>query len=432
MPDYIGRAIIESANSVRVCIVGKMKGLQAGSMFSKLRYPTLALSSLLTLPVLSQAQFHDTFDQPEIEGWFWFTGDGDAEMDFVQKDGFARLQVDATKDRFNVWWAIIKRDISAYVDLEKLADPAYELRIEARVRPSHAPRRVNFMINTQRTTEFHEHLLEYDLGSTEAWHLISMTTRNLDVVPGDNLFVQLVLTDAGLEEYYVDVDYYRADVVRADETGPDSGPPIVYHPPVPPLESFSHHLKVAEDAVINAQFHEVNFKDWHAVGPEGPVPVLSLNNSQWAVLRWDFSDLEGGSSKGTGVLELTTHSIFNGGYYIEAYGQDLGEELYGKVRVIEILSGDTQWTRDTVTYDTLLLGKPYTQVFNSQMTMDVPLNPESGGKTLIPINPAVMQRLLDGTTKGFLLRPLGAILPSFHASGGNPEHAPKLHMNVAP
>ena len=180
----------------------------------------------------SHAQFMDAFDSGKIEGWTHMTGDGTPTMEFVPKADFARILVDATPDQHNVWWTFIKRDVTAALDLEKLKDPAYELRVEARVRASHAPRRVNFMVNTQRTTDFHEHLREYDIDDTSEWHTISMTTENLEVVPGDTVFVQLCVTDWGPGKYHLDVDYYRADVVRRDQAGPDKGEPLMYHPPV--------------------------------------------------------------------------------------------------------------------------------------------------------------------------------------------------------
>jgi len=62
-------------------------------------------------------------------------------MDFVQRDGYASILVDATKDRRGVWWALIKRKVSDKMDLALLKKPGYALRIEARIRVSHAPRR---------------------------------------------------------------------------------------------------------------------------------------------------------------------------------------------------------------------------------------------------------------------------------------------------
>ena len=106
---------------------------------------------ILVASGICQAQFLDSFNNKKIEGWFFFTGDGAATMNFVQKDGFARLYVDAAKDKYNVYWTLIKRDVSATLDLN-----------------------VNFMINTQRTTNYHEHLMEFDKPDTSNWHIISM------------------------------------------------------------------------------------------------------------------------------------------------------------------------------------------------------------------------------------------------------------------
>ena len=60
-------------------------------------------------------QFHDDFEKPSDaaagrapERWEFFTGDGMAAMAFVLGDGFASILVDATQDRENIWWALIK------------------------------------------------------------------------------------------------------------------------------------------------------------------------------------------------------------------------------------------------------------------------------------------------------------------------------------
>ncbi|MEJ2355134.1 MAG: hypothetical protein P8Y62_04435 [candidate division WOR-3 bacterium] len=183
---------------------------------------------IFTTTVVCQAQFLDTFNGKEIEGWFFFTGDGAAKMDFVQKDGYARVLVDATKDKHNVWWAVIKRDVSDCLDLNKLKDTSYQLRVEAKVRIGDAPRRINMMVNTQRTTNYHIDLMEFDIPDTSEWHIVSMTTKKFDAVPGDNVYVQLNVTDWGLGKYYVDVDYYRADIVNVDSAGFDKGELIPY------------------------------------------------------------------------------------------------------------------------------------------------------------------------------------------------------------
>lgn len=392
-------------------------------------HPLLLAGALLAGSASAHAQFLDEFDAPKLEGWFTMAGDGSATVEFVPRDGFARMQIDGTQDRHNVWWTLIKRDVSPFLDLEKLADPAYELRVEARIRISHAPRRVNFMINTQRTTDFHEHLREYDIADHTGWHVISMTTRNFDARPGDTVFVQFAATDWGAGKFHVDVDYYRADVVRRDSAGPDKGEPLIYHPVAPDPNTFSHHLAADHDSLINVEFPEVNFNDWHVETDGGPARVLSLASHQWAVLRWDFERLRGARAAGAGVLELTTHSAPKGGDYTRHFGEDLGME-FGKIRVIEVLGGDPAWEQGGVTFASLLRGAEYNDVFNSQMTIDLDLAEKPGAKTRFTLPRPVMQRLLDGTTKGLLLRPLGAFPASVYASESGAATAPKLHFNA--
>ena len=371
----------------------------------------------------------DDFDGDSINGWFFFTGDGSATMDFEPHDGFARIKVDARQDPHNVWWAIIKRDIAGDVDLTKLQHPSYELRVEARVRLSHAPRRLNFMINTQRTTDFHEHLMEFDIPETGEWHTISMTTRNLDAVPGDSLFVQLGVTDWGYGTYEVDLDYYRAEIVNVAEAGPDVGEPLQYHPAIPPIESFSQHLPATHSALVNLDFPDVHFGNWQLMDSNGRKPVMSIDNRQWAVLRWDFGQLAGKKINGPGMLEFTLHSIAHGGDYIQLYGEDLGIE-FGRFRVIEILGGDPSWAPSDVTFHSLTQGKPYEEVFNGQMVYDVELEPGPDGKIRVTLSRPVLQRMIDGTTKGLLIRPLGAVQAAILPADS--EAAPSIHLNLAP
>jgi hypothetical protein len=145
----------------------------------------------LAVAVPARAQFLESFDSPELEldpsgvdGWAFFSGDGEATVDLVPtSDGHASILVDATRDRRNVWWALIKHRVSGDIDVARLAEPGWELRITARIRTSHAPRRVNLHANTQRTTDFHSHLMEFDLPVAGVWHQISMTTRDFPVLP---------------------------------------------------------------------------------------------------------------------------------------------------------------------------------------------------------------------------------------------------------
>ena len=50
---------------------------------------------------------------------------------------------------------------------------------------------------------------------------------------------------------------------------------------------------------------------------------------------------------------------------------------------------------------------------------------------MFTISEPVLQRLLDGTTKGLAIRPLGAVVASFYSmeyKGG--KYAPVLHFNA--
>jgi hypothetical protein len=385
---------------------------------------------ILMASCISHAQFVDNFDSDSIKGWFCLTGDGAATMKFVQEKGYATMIVDATKDKYNIYWTTIKRDVSSSLDLSKLKDTTYQLRVEAKVRVHDAPRRLNTMVNTQRTKNYHIDLMEFEINDTTDWHIISMTTKRFDAVPGDTVYVQLCATDYGLGKYNVDIDYYRANIVNVREAGPDKGELIPYHPPMPGSAAFSEHLDVAQDCLINSDFPEVNFNDWQVKEEGGESYVLTINANQWAILKWDFKKYMGRKADGPGLLELTTQSAPQGGKYIEAYGEEFGIE-FGKIRTIEITGGDPDWDQTRVTYNNFVNGKDLAGVFNSQMIFDTDVSREKGGKNFITISRPVLQRLIDGQTKGLLIRPLGSLDPSFYASENrNGKNVPKLHFNL--
>ncbi len=382
---------------------------------------TLGLVMLSSLSI--NAQFSDQFEGDHVDdSWDYFTGDGFAEIEFTTRDGIAQIKVDATNDPFNVWWAIIKRNIAPDVDLELLSKPGYELRVEARVKIRNAPKRLNFMINTQRTTDFHEHLREYDIATNNEWYIISMTTKNLDVKPGDDLNVQLSVTDWGPDIYLVDLDYYKATVVKTDEASDDVGEPLVYHPPVEPLSTFKYKLSASEASAVNKNFPELNFLNW-AMGDE---QLLTVTSDQWVILKWNLSGLGTKITAGPSILELTTESFQKGGNYTDVFGEDLGIE-FGKVRIIEILGGNEDWKSETVSYQNLTEGASYEEVFNTQMIFDTEVTEEPGGKTYVTLSRPVTQRLLDGTTRGLLIRPLGAVVASFRTG----EEPPLLYLNLS-
>lgn len=378
------------------------------------RRPLLVLTLMLFPVAEASAQFIDGFDGPSIrtdpagvKGWSFFTGDGEATMDLRQGgDGFASIRVDASGDRRGIWWALVKRKVSDGMDLGRLKQSGHALRIEARIRVSHAPRRVNLHLNTQKTTDFHHHLLEFDIPDTAEWHTISMTTRNFDAAPGDSVFGQLALMDWGLETYRVDLDYFKVDVVDVARAGPDKGASVPYHPPIPVLSTFAHEARVAQDGVIDLANPDVNLDSWSVREGTGRRSLLTVNGTHCVVLRWDLGAFAGRQVADHGVLELTTHSV-----------QRRSDELkdFGIVRVVEILGGDPAWDRRTVTANSFRQGQPLSRVLNSQMIIDFPVTEGEGGKTLLTISKPVLQRMIEGKTRGIAILPLGSINAAFDA-----------------
>ncbi len=361
----------------------------------------------------AHAQFVDNFDGPAVsKEWDFFAGDGVAAMQFVQREGYASILVDSTKDQRGIWWALIKRNVAGALDLSVLEKPGFAIRVEARIRVSDAPRRVNLSLNTQRTTDFHRDLMEFDIPDSKSWHTISFTDATLGARPGDTVNAQLALMDWGLGKYRVDIDYYRVDVVEVSKAGPDKGVAVPYRPPLRSPAEFSEKAPVSQDSMVDLTFPDVNLNTWHVKEEGREIPLLSVSGSQWVILRWDLSAWRGKQAEGSGLLELTTHSVTNA---------TTGMQDFGGVRVTEILGGNPAWDQKTVTIEGLTGGKPIDEVINPQMIIDVEvaeatLPVERGSKVLVTISRPVLQRLLDGRTNGIALKPLGAINASFYAS----------------
>ena len=352
------------------------------------------------LCTLCQAQFIEEFADGNPgatpPGWSHATGDGEAVISFIrQANDYATITVDARADRRNIWWAIIRRQVDG-IDIEKLSRPGWELRAEARIRTSHAPRRVNLHFNHQRTTDYHSHLMEYDIPEAGEWHSISMTTQGFDARPGDRVNVQMALMDWGTGIYEIDVDYFRVDVVPAAMVEKDLGHPLPYHPPVPDPASFGTVLSASRSAIIDHQYPDMNFAGWQADNR----PVLVVSGTQTVVLAWEFGELAGSIASGPAVLELTTNSLQRDTVHTKDFGM---------VRVTEILAGDPGWDPASVTWNSFLDGAALEHVLNEQMVIDYPVNPDAGGTTSFVINERVLQRLLDGRTRGLAIRPLGAV-----------------------
>lgn len=378
----------------------------------------------------ASAQFRDGFtgdsisrDPSGINGWTFYTGDGSAVMDFSPSGrGHAAITVDATKDKRGIWWALIRRRVSKDMDLSRLSNPHCELRVEARIRVSHAPRRVNLHLNTQRTTDFHTHLMEFDIPDTSNWHTISMTTHRFDAVPGDSVYGQLALMDWGLEKYRVDLDYFRVDIVNVDSAGPDKGVQVPYHPPVPDPGTFAYHIPVAQDGMIDLEYPDQRFNTWSSEDETGRTILLTVSGTQFVILRWDLSTFAGRKVVGSGLLELTTYGLQRSPDYVKDFGM---------VRITEIIGGDPKWNQEQVSLRTFCSGLPLSSVLNSQMIIDVEVTERQGGKTLATISNPVLQRMIDGKTLGLAIKPLGAVNASFYAME-NQDGKPgaKLHLNL--
>jgi hypothetical protein len=392
------------------------------------RYHGVAVNSLsaaaiacLALIPCACAQFVDNFDGPAIQDWYTKTGDGFATMEFRQADGYGSILVDATHDKRGIWWAYVRRNVAPALDLKRLHEPGHELRIETRIRVSHAPRRVNLHLNTQKTTDFLSHLMEYDIPDTD-WHTISMTTHGFKAGPGDTVNAQLALIDWGLSRYRVDVDYYKVDVVDAAKVRPDVGNPIPYRPPNPPPESFSQSVPVAADSMIDLTYPDVNFDDWKTNDSGGSAPVMTVSGTEWPIMRFDLTRYKDRKPAGQGLLVLTTRSV-------EVKANE--EKDFGMVRVSEILGGDPAWDQRTVTLERLCEGHPLEDVINTQMIIDVYVAPRDGGKTLVTISKPVLERLLSGRTKGISVKPLGAITAAFYSMEyKNGERGARLYFNL--
>jgi hypothetical protein len=372
-------------------------------------------------------RFRDEFDAVTLDpsgksGWRFRTGEGSATMELIQGGpGYASILVDATTDERNVWWAFIQREAPRSMDLSLLQKPEYEVRIEARIRVSHAPRRVNLQIQTQRTTDYHSHLMEFDIPDAGRWHTISMTTRELDAAPGDALIAHMALMDWGRSTYRVDVDYVEVRLVHVAAAGPDSGEAVPYHPPLADPGTFGQAIDVAHDATIDLENRRTNLNDGSVREGTKAIPLLAVDGSRIAILRWDLAALAGKKVAGSGLLELTTRAVNRNAEAVPDFGL---------LRVAEVVGGDSRWDERTVTAESLFREATRDTVVNPQMILDWPVSDGDGAKTFLTIPRPVLQRLVDGTTRGIALTPLGAMSAAFYAREAGSGRAPRLLFDL--
>lgn len=360
-------------------------------------------------------------DPTSRDGWAWMTGDGEAEITFSQAGGAGILQVDARGDRHNVWWAVIRRSISNDIDTRSLSRPDRELRVQAKIRSSAAPRRVNLHFNHSRTTDFHSHLMEFDIPRAEEWHTISMTTHGFDVESGDEVFVQMALMDWGRGQFRVDIDYMEVSVVDPETAGPDLGEPLPYRPTLPPIETFANRIGALQDATVDPYWVSMNFKSWSNEDRASPYPLIFAGGPKLILLRWNLEDFSDRNPRDWGVLELTTDQVFRAHSEIE----ELDE-----LRVVEILGGDPDWDRETITWNRFSAGHDSGALLNSQMMVDFSPVIRRGAKTHIAVSPPVLRRLFSGQTRGLAIQAQGGIQATFFSTASGNSDGPTLYFNL--
>ena len=388
--------------------------------------------SLLIFGILSctlvKAQYSEDFEQNTtafsengLAGWNSMSGDGDVLFTQKIEDGHAILKVDARQDKRNIWYAFTQKSVTNALNLKKLGKPHQALRIEARVRPSHAPRRVNLYLPIAGKTGHHANLMEFDLPEAGEWHTISMTLEGMEVQPDDRLIAQVSMMDWGIHgTYELDVDYIKVDVVDTRKAGPDKGNAVRYRPPLANPASFAISIEAAKDVSIDSSFPELNLHEWLENGEK----TLPVDATKTILLGWDFNDLKGQKVNGEGQLEIYTYRLAR----LKENPKDFGE-----VRISEIIAGEKNWKETTVTYQNLLQGRPYHEVINEQTIVDTPMAEKKGGKIVVTLSQPVLQRLVDGTTFGLAIRPLGLIDAALiDKSTEDGKYAARIRMNISP
>ncbi len=244
-----GRNSVFAADATTLAVLERQAARMTavGAVMSRRRL-LLAGVVVLAVAVPARGQFLETFDAPAlrldpsgVDGWAFFTGDGEATMDLVATgEGHASILVDARNDRRNVWWALIKHRVSQAIDVERLA--AARLGAAGRGAGSNQPRPPPGQPPRQHPA--HDRLPQpphgvRHPGRQRLAHHQHDDPRLSGRCPGDTVFAQMALMDWGHDVYRVDVDYFKVDVVEAARAGPDLGEAVPYHPPVPDPAGFA-------------------------------------------------------------------------------------------------------------------------------------------------------------------------------------------------
>jgi hypothetical protein len=210
--------------------------------------------------------------------------------------------------------------------------------------------------------------------------------------------------------------------VETTNAKPDQGIQVPYHPQVKDVSDFTFHADVYQDGIIDLQYPDLCFNNWHSPNDMQKGSLLTVSGTHYSITRWDLTTFAGKQVAGSGLLELTTFSLQR--------SPDFNKD-FGMIRVVEIIGGDPNWNQDNVTWQTFCQKQDINQVLNGQMIIDVEVAKEVGSKNYITIPQPVLQRLIDGKTKGIAIKPLGAVHASFYSMENiKDKFGARLHFNL--
>jgi len=394
-------------------------------MYTKLNWAnSMAVMIFTIIPLLCIAQYrvdfngdYQGFEPNNLKDWRTATGDGNIIFRQKFEEGSVALSIDPLRDKKNIWYAFMHQSISDHIDFEKLKQPGYELRMEAKVMPSHAPRRINMYLSSLDSGGF---LREFDLDKANEWHTISMVTSGFDFDPNIPLMTQVSMMDWGISEIYeLKIDYIKVDLVKVTDDPKQFGEPLIYRPSLKTADVYPEILLPSKNAMIDSKMPNEALTGW-SDEVEGKAGVLQVDQSKTVLLQWDFSKYKGKKVAEAGQLELSTNTLLR---------KRNSQKDFGEIRCSEILNVVDPWDDATVTYNSFLGDNAYYEAIVSQCIVDTKVNPQKNGKTVVSISRRVLQRLLDGKTDGIALKALGLISASFFDTE-NEALAPKLRFTV--
>lgn len=353
--------------------------------------------------------------------WYTEYGDGELKAYVEAKENFIRFQVDATQEPYNVWWATVKRSIPFKPNTPQDYSQK-KLWIEAKVKPSHAIRRLNMRLYNQRTTDHHEYLKEFDLSDTVNWHTIRFSPAGLRYLPGDQLTCHLALIDWGNQKFHLDIKDVKVFFGENQDRFRESDNALVYHPEPKPIEDFENQLPIQRDAMLDLAFPNRILKGWGKLATNGDyINLLSVSHNLIPILAWDFTPVKEHLVEGWGLLRLkinTSSQVKN------------PEHEFGRIRIHEIIGGKNDWDKEKLTFNNFSQGLSLWNIINEQMVIDMDV-PKGNDRWLdIPLSPIVIQRLINGKSKGLAILPLGSIQVSFYTlEAQRSEYVPTLYFN---